>query len=213
MSSWGVFDDGELEGLQRVPSFAAARALGLASTEFINPIVIREIIRCLRQQHEAVRGFEAVQLSSRYGVMEGAAAWLLQAARATDTVLPAVRRWGVELGEVSFSLQQEPSTGRFSGLRIDLSLPETFKGERESTGPYRVTLGEDVEVIASNFARRLTTAAGVLVQLAPAALREVVVSLTPGTQLRASERDTLRAAARRSGQLESFVIEGEAFTP
>ena len=194
VASWGVFAN-ELAGLELIEAFTDAPALGLSSTEFINVLVVGEIIRQVRAQHEAVRRFEEVKLICRYGVMEGAAAWLLAAERATDGVLPEVQRWSVEVAEVSFTRVRDDA---FRELVIDLSLPESLTGEKEATDSVSV------------FERRLAAAAGVLVQLAPARLRVVRVRLARGARLRSSERDALRAAARRSGLLESFVIEEDA---
>lgn len=194
VASWGVFAN-ELAGLELSPAFVAAPALGLSSTEFINPLVVRELVRQVRAQHDAVRRFEELKLCCRYGVLEGAAAWLLAAEQATDGLLPAVQRWSVEVSEVSFTRARD---GGFRALTIDLSLPESLVGEKEATDAVSV------------FERRLAAAAGVLVQLAPARLRSVRVRLAPRARLRPSERDALRAAARRSGLLESFVIEEAA---
>ena len=110
-------------------------------------------------------------------------------------MLPEVQRWSVEVAEVSFTRVRD---GAFRELVIDLSLPESLTGEKEATDSVSV------------FERRLAAAAGVLVQLAPARLRVVRVRLARGARLRSSERDALRAAARRSGLLESFVIEEDA---
>ncbi len=196
VASWGVFSK-ELSGLELVDAFTSAPALGLSSTEFVNPLVVREIVRQVREQQEAVHRFEEVKLFCRYGVMEGAAAWLLAAEQATDGVLPEVERWSVEVSEVAFTRIRE---GAFRALHIDLSLPESLAGEKEASDSVSV------------FERRLAAAAGVLVQLAPARLRTVRVQLATGARLRASERDALRAAARRSGLLESFIIEDGART-
>lgn len=194
VSSWGVFTR-ELAGLELIDAFTAAPTLGLASTEFANALVVTEIIRQVHAQLEAVRRFEEVRLFCRYGVMEGAARWLLEADRATDGLLPEVRRWSVEASEVAFTRVRGDT---FSELRIDLSLPEARSGEKELSDS------------SNAFERRLAAAAGVLVQLAPAQLRSVKVLLAPGARLRPAESDTLRRAARRSGVLESFVIEENA---
>lgn len=196
VASWGVFHR-ELQGLRDVPGFAAAASLGLSSTEFINAQVVPHIVQHVREQHAAVSGFHEVQLLCRYGVLEGAAAWLLAAEQATTLLLPSVERWGVEVGEVAFSRVRDES-GAFRSLTIDLSLPEATIGEKEA-----------VDAVSS-LERRFAVAAGVLVQLAPARLRSVLIKLTPGTRLRATERNALKSAARRSGLLETFVIEGEA---
>lgn len=194
VASWGVFRR-ELSVLAGVPAFARAPVLGLASTEFINGLVVQEIVRYVRDQHAALGHFTEVQLLCRYGVMEGAASWLLSADHATAELLPEVKRWTVEMSEVSFTRAR--SADAFDALVIDLSLPETSTGEKE------------VLDVKSAFERRLATAASVLVQLAPGRLRSVQVLLGPGARLRHTERATLKAAARRSGLLESFIIEGD----
>lgn len=198
VASWGVFRR-ELSVLAGVPAFQRASVLGLSSTEFINAIVVREIVHYLREQHAALGHFEEVQLLCRYGVLEGAAAWLLAVESATADALPATERWTVEVSEVAFTRAR--GDGGFHSLKIDLSLPESNTGEKEATDS------------VSSFERRLATAAGVLVQLAPARLRSVRVVLAPGARLRHTERDALKAAARRSGLLESFVIDGDQVSP
>ncbi len=199
VASWGVFHR-ELAPLGAVPLFTQAPAVGLSSTEFINPLVVREIVQQVRAQHLSLAGFSEVQLVCRYGVLEGAAAWLLSAEHATEGALPLAQRWSVEVGEVAFTRLRE-GDGAFRELQIDLSLPESGTGEKEAADSM------------SSFERRLATAAGVLVQLAPARLRAVRVKLVPGARLRHKERDALRAAARRSGLLESFVVDGEPVSP
>lgn len=194
VASWGVFRR-ELAVLAGVPTFLRATVLGLASTEFINGLVVQEIVRYVRDQHAALGHFSELQLLCRYGVMEGAASWLLSAEQATSELFPEVKRWTVEMSEVSFTRSR--SADAFDSLSIDLSLPESSTGEKE------------VLDVKSAFERRLATAASVLVQLAPARLRSVNVVLGPGARLRHTERATLKAAARRSGLLESFVIEGD----
>ncbi|MGV3620687.1 MAG: TIGR02996 domain-containing protein, partial [Archangium sp.] len=172
VSSWGVFRR-ELAVLGDVPAFQRAPVLGLASTEFIQPLVVPEIVLHVREQHSALGHFEEVQLLCRYGAMEGAASWLLSADEATVELLPGVRRWTVAMSEVSFTRVRDEDA--FSSLEIDLSLPESSTGEKE------------VLDVQSAFERRLALAASVLVQLAPARLRHVRVLLAPGARLRPKE--------------------------
>ncbi|MDP1828395.1 MAG: TIGR02996 domain-containing protein [Archangium sp.] len=197
VGSWGAFHK-ELAPLAGVKLFQQAKALGLATTEFINPLVVAEIHEAVLSQHRALMGFEEMMLAARYVVFEGAADWLLACdleRRATGTVFPRLLRWGVESGEVIFTRSREPG-GPFDHLTIDLSLPE--QGEKRMT-----SMKPNAEV-------RIATAAAVLVQLGPARLTSVVVKLAEGGRLRSQERHTLYAAARRSGSLEHFSIIGEA---
>lgn len=196
VGSWGAFHK-ELAPLAGVKLFQQARALGLATTEFINPLVVAEIHEAVLSQHRALMGFEELMLAARYVVFEGAADWLLACdleRRATGTVFPRLLRWGVESGEVIFTRSREPG-GPFDHLTIDLSMPE--QGEKRAS-----SMKPNAEV-------RIATAAAVLVQLGPARLTSVVVKLPEGGRLRSQERHTLYAAARRSGSLEHFRIIGE----
>lgn len=197
VGSWGAFHK-ELTPLADVKLFQKARALGLATTEFINPLVVAEIHEAVLSQHRALMGFEELMLAARYGVLEGAVDWLLACdleRRATGTVFPRLLRWGVESGEVIFTRSREPG-GPFNHLTIDLSMPE--QGEKR------------VSSMKPNAEVRIATAAAVLVQLGPARLTSVVVKLPEGGRLRSQERHTLNAAARRSGSLEHFSIIGES---
>lgn len=197
VGSWGVFHK-ELAPLKNVKLFQQAKSLALSTTEFINPPVVAEIHEAVLQQHAALQGFEELMLAARYVVFEGAADWLLACdleRRATGTAFPRLLRWGVESGEVVFVRSREPG-GPFDHLTIDLSAPET--GEKRAA-----TSRPNAEV-------RIATAASVLVQLGPARLTSVTVKLPEGGRLRSHERHTLKSAARRSGSLEHFSIEGEA---
>ncbi len=196
VSSWGVFQ-GELRGLDQVPAFTAAPAVGLASTEFINPRVAQEVVHAVSTQAGALAHARELALLCRYGVIEGAAAWLIAAAGARREQLAAIERWAVELSEVRFVLSLDEA-GALRHLTIDLSLPERYAGEREATDA------------VSFFERRLATAGGVLVLLKAAGLTQVRVVLQPGTRLREGERNALRLAARRSGAHISLEQEGEA---
>lgn len=197
VASWGAFHK-ELSPLAHVPLFQQAKALALSTTEFINPLSVAEIHEAVLAQHGALQGFEELMLTARYVVLEGAAEWLLAcdlSRRATRTVFPKLRRWGVESGEVVFVRSREPG-GPFNHLTIDLSAPEPGEKRAVATRP-------SAEV-------RIATAASVLVQLGPAKLTSVTVKLPEGGRLRSQERHTLFAAARRSGSLEHFSIDGEA---
>ena len=195
VGSWGAFHK-ELAPLADVRLFHQARALGLSTTEFINPNVVEEIHEAVLAQHRALANFEELMLMARYGVLEGVAAWLMACdaePRASGAMFPKLTRWGVESGEVSFVRSGEEG-GAFNHLTIDLSGPES-SGEKQasSTPPAEV---------------RIATAASVLVLLGEARLTSVEVMLAEGGRLRSHERHTLFAAARRSGA--QFSIIGEA---
>lgn len=195
VSSWGTFTR-ELTALEQAQLFRGGRVLGLATTEFINGLVVEDVFRELTAQATQISWFETVVLSSRYGIFEGSAAWLLKADEVARA-LPAVTSWGVEAGDVSFTRTLE--AGRWGHLTVDLSLPEGL-GERQlAPGQSKSTL----EV-------RLATAASVLVLLGPARMASVEVKLAKGARLRPQERNTLLVAARRWGSLERFVVQGEA---
>lgn len=198
VSSWGVFDD-ELTGLRAVDAFAKAQILSLSTTEFVNTLVVADVMNALRSQLAALEGFRGIQLTSRYGVLEGSAAWLL-AAEPFRRSLPALESWGVESSELAITRSVD-SSGALSQLVIDLSLPEA-PGEKQAPREGKTT----TEV-------RLATAASVLVLLGPARLTRVEVRVTPGTRLRAHERNTLLVAARRSASLEHFEVVGEPVSP
>ena len=196
VGSWGAFHK-ELAPLAGVSLFHQARALGLSTTEFINPNVVDEIHEAVLAQHRALANFEELMLMARYGVMEGAASWLLACdlePRATGAMFPKLARWGVEYSEVLFVRSREEG-GAFNHLTIDLSAPE-------STGEKQASSSKPPAEV------RIATAASVLVLLGEARLTSVNVKLAPGARLRSHERHTLFAAARRSGAL--FSIIGEA---
>lgn len=201
LGSWGVFSK-ELAPLAAVKLFQQGRALGLSTTEFVNPLVVDDVFAALVSQHRALEPFEAVTLLARYGVLEGAAAWLLaidRQASFTGAVFPHLQAWSVESGEVAFTRRRD-GKGPFNQLTIDLSLPEA-PGEKRAS-----SLKPAAEV-------RIATAASVLVLLGPARLASVEVKLPEGGRLRSHERHTLFAAARRSGTLERFTVLGEAVLP
>lgn len=157
------------------------------------------MVDSLARQAEVLSGFRAVRLVSRYGVLEGSAAWLLVLER-LGRLLPALEAWSVESGEVAFT-RARGDDGRFRHLEIDLSLPEG-QGEKQLAPANKST----VEV-------RIAAAASVLVLLGPAKLASVEVKLANGARLRPAERNTLIAAARRSGSLERFAVNGDAVLP
>ncbi len=197
VASWGVFDR-ELAPLADVATFRRGQTLGLSTTEFINSLVVQDVFESLRSQAAALAGFRAVQLVSRYGVLEGSAAWLL-AVDQLGRLIPEVEAWGVESGEVAFTrARREHAT--FGHLTIDLSLPEG-QGEKQAAQ------------VKSTTEVRIATAASVLVLLGAARLTSVDVKLARGARLRAQERNTLVVASRRSGSLERFTIQGEAVLP
>ncbi|MFZ5440152.1 MAG: TIGR02996 domain-containing protein [Myxococcota bacterium] len=198
VSSWGTFTR-ELAGLTEAPLFRGGRVLGLATTEFINGLVVNDVFDTLVAQSNQVAWFDAVVLSSRYGIFEGSAAWLLKADE-LSRAMPAVRTWGVEAGDVSFTRTFE--AGRWGHLEVDLSLPDGL-GERQlAPGQTKST----IEV-------RVATAASVLVLLGPARISSVEIKLAKGARLRPQERNTLLVAARRWGSLERFVVHGETVLP
>jgi len=198
VGSWGTFD-GELTPLRNVALFRQGHTLGLSTTEFINGLVVADVVDSLARQAEVLSGFRAVRLVSRYGVLEGSAAWLLVLER-LGRLLPALEAWSVESGEVAFT-RARGDDGRFRHLEIDLSLPEG-QGEKQLAPANKST----VEV-------RIAAAASVLVLLGPAKLASVEVKLANGARLRPAERNTLIAAARRSGSLERFAVNGDAVLP
>lgn len=196
VGSWGVFQK-ELAPLRRVALFQQATALGLSTTELINPMMVAEILQAVLLQHEALAHFEELMLTARYGILEGAAQWLLSCDRErgdAGRLFPRLQRWGVEYSDVVFVRSREDG-GPLEHLTIDLSSPET--------GEKRVSTTNNAET-------RIATAGAVLVQLGPARLTSVVVKLPEGGRLRSHERGTLLAAARRSGSLQQFSVVGEA---
>lgn len=202
LSSWGVFER-ELGVLADVPLFLHGSTLGLSTTEFLNPLVVNEVLESLIGQSHAMSRFSTVQLIARYGVLEGVAAWLLAAPRFAR-LLPTLQRWSVESGEVALS-RTRSETG-FDSLTIDLALPEG-PGEKQSAG--REAFGPS----KTSTEVRIATAASVLVQLAAAKLRRVEVKMARGARLKPAERSALLAAARRSGTLEEIVMPGDVAQP
>jgi uncharacterized protein (TIGR02996 family) len=193
VSSWGTFEN-ELAPLAEVEVWRSANTLGLSTTEFVNPLVVQDIVDSLRVQSSAIGGFGAVQLVARYGVIEGCASWLL-AVESMAKLLPAVAEWSVDSGGVSLTRSRGEGAA-FDRLSINLSAPEG-QGEKQASA------------VKSTTEIRIATAASVLVLLGGARLTSVTVTLAPGARLRPQERSTLVAAARRSGMLERFAVVGE----
>jgi uncharacterized protein (TIGR02996 family) len=189
ISSWGVFQ-GELEALSRLPPSPRVTRLDLVTSEFINPLVAGEIRDALAAQPSVLKRFREVRLSARFGVLEGVVAWLVRGA--TESLRrgwSGGERWSAEYGEAVFTLARE--AGRFSHLVVDLSR-QSDKGD----------LGQ-----------RIAATASVVVQLAPAQLSRLDVTLHPGEKLRASERDAIRLAARRLGTVKRILLQGQALVP
>jgi uncharacterized protein (TIGR02996 family) len=199
VASWGVFS-GELAPVLQVPTALAAKRLELVTSEFVNPLVSAEIRRALAQDPasatEAAHGlsselkpFDDLRLVARFGVVEGAVAWLLVGAVDVGVQRWAGSRWSIEFGDGRFSVERQGE--RFSHLVIDLSHDDDAQG-----------LGH-----------RIATAASVLVQLSPAALESVEVVLPAHARLRPGERDALRAATRRLRTVKRFSLGGVELTP
>jgi hypothetical protein len=181
LGSWGVFR-GELAAVRG----QQARCLELVTSEFVNPLVAAEVRESLVTEQAMLGTFAEVALVVQFGVFEGAAAWLVRAAR--DGLLAA---WpgtavGVVHGDTRFTLSRDG--GAFSALGVDLS----FGGDLARVG------------------QRVANAVSVLVQLAPARLERVEVTLPPGARLRAAERYALRSAARRLGTIKALSLGGAA---
>lgn len=189
VSSWGVFRQ-ELEPMGTVEALAGVSRLDLVTSDFVNPVVVKDICESLQAQLSAWRRFREVRLLPRFGVVEGAAQWLASGAqRSWERAWRQGERWSVEYGETLFRLERVD--GRFSSLLIDLAQHDDLQG-----------LGQ-----------RISAAASVLVQLGGAGLQAVEIQVPGGTRLRASERDALRAAARRLGTIKSFSLGGVLVAP
>lgn len=189
VSSWSVFRQ-ELDVLSAVEVVRGAQRIELVTSEFVNPLVVREITDALLAQKGAWRHLHEVRLLPRFGVVEGAAHWLLGGAtQAWERWWRAGERWSVEYGETLFCLERPEE--RFTSLRIELARHDELMG-----------LGQ-----------RISVAASVLVQLGAAGLTSVEIGVPPGARLRASERDALRAAARRLGTVKALAIGGSLVPP
>jgi uncharacterized protein (TIGR02996 family) len=183
--SFGTFGR-ELSVLGRSNAVAPATRLELVTSEFINPIVAGEVRAALLANAARLGRFREISLVARYGVVEGAATWLLRGvdARLVERELASVERWEVASGDVGFALTRG-ADGRFSTLTVDL------QGGAEG---------------ARGLGLRVAQAASVLVLLGPGALDRVEVKVPPGAGLRRDERDALKAAARRLRTVTSFEL-------
>ncbi|GMU59274.1 MAG: hypothetical protein AMXMBFR34_10370 [Myxococcaceae bacterium] len=180
--SWGTFDR-ELRVLERAQSMKSASRLDLITSEFINPIVARQVRDAVLGFRWALQHFDEIELVARYGVTEGAAAWLVRGHESRAAELPRVTRWGTVFRDVRYTLTRVGQ--RFPCLEIDLS------------GPDGSPVGLDVKV---------GDAASLLVLLKDAALSDVEIRLPPGARLKRQERDVLRTAVRRLGTVGTFHL-------
>jgi uncharacterized protein (TIGR02996 family) len=181
--SWGTFER-ELSALATCEALKRTPRLDLITSEFMNPIVANEVRAAVLAQRQRLQHIDHLCLVARFGVLEGAAAWLLRGsdARRVETELPRLRRWSVAYGDVRFTLVR--AAERFSQLEVDLRGPEG-------------TVGLD---------HRVPLAASVIALLGPAAVHEIDVKLPLGARLKPSERDALRAAVRRLGTVGTFHL-------
>lgn len=192
VGSWGTFG-AELAALSRGDAFPSVRRLELVTSEFINVIVAAEVRDAVLAHVPRLHRIEDVRLVARYGVVEGAAAWLNRGDEAArfDRQLAHVGRWEVDWSDVGFGLARGDG-GRFGDLAIDL------RGGADG---------------ASGLGQRVAAAASVLVLLGPARLHRVDVLLPPGARLRGAERDALRAAVRRLGTVTEFNLDAAPALP
>jgi uncharacterized protein (TIGR02996 family) len=202
VASWGVFA-GELLPVLHVPLVKSVRQLELVTSEFVNPLVVGELRRSLAATTQAASEqatgggqdgappivFDEVRLSARFGVVEGAVAWLIAAASDAPVNRWASRAWSIEFGDGVYAVTRDAE--RAAVLTVDLSHDDDLTG-----------LGQ-----------RIATAASVLVQLGPAVLEAVEVLLPEGARVRASERDALRAATRRLRTVKRFSLGGTNLSP
>ncbi len=177
VSSCGTFHD-ELDALARAKLLNEGALLGLATTEFVNPMAADDICAAMLSQRRALEPFEELRLIVRYGVLEGIAAWLLAANRFITS--SRLTRWAAESGDTVLSCTREDG-GRFEHLQVEI-------------GPRSFAQGG------------LATVASVLVLLSPARLESMTVSLPMGQQFRNHERQALVAAARRSKTLKRLTL-------
>jgi hypothetical protein len=189
VASWGSFR-GELDAVLRFPMEHLAKRLELVTSEFVNPLVVEEVWESVQAQAAVLTRARELRLVARFGVVEGAVSWLITGANAAlERRWQEGVAWSIDYGDSVYSLEREDLS--FSRLHVDLS-----------HGGDLVGLGQ-----------RIATAASVIVQLAPARLTSVAVSLPPGARVRAAERDALRAASRRLGSVKGFSLGGAALTP
>lgn len=190
LMSWGTFG-AELRSVASNEVLKSAKVLELVTSEFVNPIVAQDIREAALSNAALLRHFRELRLGAQYGVIEGVVSWLLTGAseRLLETHWPGTS-WSIVYGEIVFQLQRNEG-GRFERLVVDASGHE----------------------IATGLGSRLATAAGVLVQLAPARLVDVSLVLPAGAGVRNTERDALRAAVRRLGTVHSFTLGGHSLSP
>jgi uncharacterized protein (TIGR02996 family) len=189
ISSWGTFRS-ELEPVLRFPGLPHAKRVDLVTSEFVNPLVVGEVWEALLAQAELLLKVPELRLVARFGVIEGAVAWLITGSGAQlERRWPNGQAWSIDYGDSVYTLVRDE--GRFAKLVIDLSFHQDLVG-----------LGQ-----------RIATAASVLVQLAPAKLQRIEVQVPFGARVRAAERDSLRAAARRLGSVKEFSLAGATLTP
>jgi uncharacterized protein (TIGR02996 family) len=194
LCSWGTFED-ELQLvdllLGRASGFGFPSTLKLYTSEFMNGASANEV-RFNAQRQLNFNRFEHLQLCVQYGAIEGVARWLLlgdlKATLAHHS--PQLERWSVSYSECVFSLSHHPH-GAFATFTADL------RGKESAIG-----LGQ-----------RIAATASVLVQLAPAQLRQVDLQLPHAARLKHEERDSLRASLRRLGSIEKLTLDGEVQTP
>ncbi len=201
VASWGVFS-GEIAPVLRVPMALAAKRLELVTSEFVNPLVSAEIRKALGGDRavwstqdpvgtlaDDLKHFAELRLVARFGVVEGAVAWLLIGATDPGVQRWAGSRWSIEFGDARFTVARDAE--RFSRLEIDLAHDHDAQG-----------LGQ-----------RIATAASVLVLLGSGGLESVEIALPGQARLRPGERDSLRAAARRLRSVKRFSLGGVEVTP
>ncbi|MCC6333207.1 MAG: TIGR02996 domain-containing protein [Myxococcales bacterium] len=187
--SWGTFDR-ELRELAVAQSMKSASRLDLITSEFINRIVTTDVRTAVLGFRAALQHFDEIELVARYGVTEGAAAWLESGHESRAAELPRLTRWGTVFRDVRYTLTRVGQ--RFPRLELDLS------------GPDGSSVGLDVKV---------GDAASLLVLLKGLALTCVVIRLPPGARLKRQERDVLRTAVRRLGTVSTFQIEDTPALP
>lgn len=189
VSSWGSFRS-ELEPVLRFAGLETAKRLDLVTSEFVNPLVVGDVWESVVSQAAILAKVRELRLVARFGVIEGAVAWLITGAGAQlERRWPDGQAWSIDYGDAVYTLQRDD--GRFAKLLIDLS----FHGDLVGLG------------------QRIATAASVIVQLAPAKLSGIDVQLPVGARVRSAERDSLRAAARRLGSVKEFSLGGAQLTP
>ncbi len=194
LCSWGTFED-ELQLvdllLGRASGIGSPTTLKLYTSEFMNGASANEL-RFNTQRQLNFNRFRHVQLCIQYGAIEGVARWLLlgDLKAPLEHNSPQLERWSVSYSDCIFSLSHHIQ-GPFATFNADL------RGKESAIG-----LGQ-----------RIAATASVLVQLAPAQLRQVDFLLPHGARLKHEERDSLRASLRRLGSIEKLTLDGEVQTP